>query len=104
MNITNINSKSAGSISNNNFINTNTSKSTNTTSSDAGDLMNISNIANNTSTSSTSSTEHTELTRMNSKKRKRVVNMLVRSVGNPIQQGYVVIKRLKVYVRRKFNI
>jgi hypothetical protein len=30
--------------------------------------------------------------------------MLVRSVGNPIQQGYVVIKRLKVYVRRKFNI
>jgi hypothetical protein len=28
---------------------------------------------------------------MNSKKRKRVVNLLVRTVRNPIQHGYVVL-------------
>lgn len=32
---------------------------------------------------------NTELARMNSKKRKRVVSMLVRTVGQPIQHGYV---------------
>jgi hypothetical protein len=44
-----------------------------------------------------SNNKSTELNRMNSKKRKRVVNLLVRSVGNPIQHGYVVIILLKAF-------
>ena len=35
-------------------------------------------------------TAETSAGRMNTKKRKRVVNLLVRSVGTPIQHGYVV--------------
>ena len=66
-----------------------------TNSKSDSEVNNISNLTNNTSTTSeetnaaTAATEKSELTRMNSKKRKRVVNLLVRSVGNPIQQGYV---------------
>ena len=38
--------------------------------------------------------EASSTARMNTKKRKRVVNLLVRSVGTPIQHSYVVNIRL----------
>ena len=38
-----------------------------------------------------SESDHTNLIKMNSSKRKRATNVLVRSVSSPIKQGYVVI-------------
>ena len=42
-------------------------------------------------------TAETSAGRMNTKKRKRVVNLLVRSVGTPIQHSYVVSEIVLCY-------
>ena len=74
---------------NTNFINSHSSDQ-----SDSINNIDLHSDSNSTSPSNgdKNNNSRNELIRMNSKKRKRVVNMLVRSVGTPIQQGYVVLQ------------
>ena len=51
---------------------------------------------NNNSSTNLNDSELNKRLKMNSKKRKRVVNMIVRNVGNPIQHG-IVVKKKKLF-------